>query len=200
MEKDKIHMDRFQLYHERYMKLWNLINSAVKDRYVLQLLALWEQHIAEGKTENTFFEASLVSHIAETTMQHFGLALCKLFFDGNSENRLDAFNSFVQTEFRDYYVPRVSFAPLDQYKKVGADLRLLRKRYYAHLGIEDALVSISVDELGKALHELIVIFNQLYLPEVDSEVIPYSLEQEWLAGFRTSYELALILRSQKTGE
>lgn len=183
-----------QIYHDWYRKLWFLINSAVKDRYVLQLLEVSEKKLQVDSETNTMLPLSLIEHIAETTKQHFGLAMCKLYFDDGSQGNLQHFNSFIQTNLKSYNPPKVSFSAMNKYDSIKYNLIELRKKYYAHLDAKDANVSIRVNDLGDALHDLINIFNQLCLQDVDAEITSYSMEQLWLSGFKTSYELALILK------
>ena len=190
-----------QRYHDWYCKLWFLINSAVKDRYILQLLEVSEKKIQENQS-SALLPFSLIEHIAETTKQHFGLAMCKLYFDDGSEGNIKLFNSFIQTNptLKSYEPPKVSFSAMNKHDLLlKNDLIELRKKYYAHLDVKNANASIKVSDLGDALHDLISIFNQLCLQNVDDEIIPYSLEQEWLSGFKTSYELAFILSGNNKG-
>ena len=186
--------DSIQQYHDWYRKLWFLINSAVKDRYVLQLLEVSEKKIQSGSETNAMLPLSLIEHIAETTKQHFGLAMCKLYFDDGSEGNLQHFNAFIQTSLKSFNPSKVSFSTMNKYDSIKNNLIELRKKYYAHLDVKDANVSIKVSDLGDALHDLIHIFNQLCLQDIDNEITPYSMEQLWLSGFKTSYELALILK------
>ncbi len=158
-------------YLKRYSSLYNLINNAYMDKYLLEEIHKFSIEIYHNKNEVDSRVISVINHFCELIKKDLCLTIWKIYCDENQKaNTLKALGrhlSSITKKLYDTSLPK-------ELRKHTTTITRLRSKWLAHNDINSANSTIQIQDLCAILDNLRAIFNSLCDINVCSSVAPLS--------------------------
>lgn len=182
-------------YSQRYWNLFDLLQQAYMDRYLLEEIVNYTEDIKQyGGTYKTK-AYSVLGHISALLKKDLCLVIWKVYCDGdNRANTIQALNRYLMPITGKHYKTKISkdIRPLEE------TLKTMRRQWLAHNDQQQDDLSILTTDLYRMLDEICELLNGMMEKSVASNVMAFSESTKNALRNRSTIGLkSMIYRDEK---
>lgn len=158
-------------YSQRYWNLFDLLQQAYMDRYLLEEIVNYTEDIKQYEGAYKTKAYSVLGHISALLKKDLCLVIWKVYCDGdNRANTIQALNRYLMPITGKHYKTKISkdIRPLEE------TLKTMRRQWLAHNDQQQDDLSIPTTDLYRVLDEICELLNGMMEKSVASNVMVFS--------------------------
>lgn len=158
-------------YSQRYWNLFDLLQQAYMDRYLLEEIANYTEDLKQYEGAYKTREYPVLGHISALLKKDLCLVIWKVYCDTDQRaNTIQALNRFLMPITGKRYETKIS----KEIRPLEKTLETMRKQWLAHNDQEQEDLSLLTTDLYRMLDEICELLNDMMENSVASNVTEFS--------------------------
>lgn len=158
-------------YRQMYWNLFDLLQKAYMDRYLLEELSKYNEEIKQHENAYKTYSYSVIGHLFILLKNDLCLTLWKIYFDNDGDAlTISKLNQHLRQITGENYESKIS-KHLRIYDKA---IDTVRDQYLAHNDKEKENVRVKLSDLYAIMDEICILLNGMCKRDVDSGVMLFS--------------------------
>lgn len=182
-------------YSQRYWNLFDLLQQAYMDRYLLEEIVNYTEDIKQYEGAYKTKAYSVLGHISALLKKDLCLVIWKVYCDIDPKaNTIHSLNRFLMPITEKHYQTKIS----RDIRPIESTLKTMRKQWLAHNDHEQEDLSLKTTDLYRMLDEICEMLNGMMEKTVASDIHEFSDETKNALKSRcTSGLKSMIYRDDK---
>ena len=158
-------------YSQRYWNLFDLLQQAYMDRYLLEEIVNYTEDIKQYEGAYKTRAYSVLGHISSLLKKDLCLVIWKVYCDEDKKaNTIQTLNHFLMSITGKHYKMKISkeFRPLEK------TLKTMRKQWLAHNDQKQEDLALQTTDIYRMLDEICELLNGMMEKSVASNVMAFS--------------------------
>lgn len=182
-------------YSQRYWNLFDLLQQAYMDRYLLEEIVEYTEDIKQYEGAYKTRAYRVLGHISSLLKKDLCLIIWKVYCDGdNRANTIHKLNQFLMPITKKHYETKIS----KDLRPLETTLKTMRKQWLAHNDQEQKDLSLLTTDLYSMLDEICELLNGMMEKTVASDVV--ALDEGVKNALRTSSSIGLKAMIYRDGK